>query len=131
MLEVNSAVRVCEPTLSDDVVVDAEPAVTATVAMVEAPSLNATEPGADDELTVAVSVTVAPCVAVETGLTASVVVVAAAPEPVIVYDVIEEVELAYAALFDGVNVAVREWLPVERLLREMLPVLPLTGLLPI
>ena len=76
----NVAVSECEPTLRLLVVMLAVLPLIVPVPMVVRPSLKVTIPAADG-LMVAVSVTVAPCTAVELGLTLSVVVVLAGAEP--------------------------------------------------
>ena len=74
------AVRLCAPTLSEVVVAVAVPPLTVPVPIVVRPSLKVIRPAADG-LTVAVSVTVAPCAAVEVGDTARLVVVLVGAEP--------------------------------------------------
>src|SRR5882672_4026792 len=73
---VNTAVSECVPTVSAEVLVAAVPPETVTgLPRLLAPSLNCTEPAAEDGVTVAVSVTEVPAVTGLAGLAASAVLV--------------------------------------------------------
>jgi hypothetical protein len=107
LVGVNAAVIECEPTASVDVIRWAVPPLTATgEPRLVVPSLNWTEPTAEDGATVAVKVTEVPLTTGLDGAAASVVVVVVAGD-VIVYGTAVDVDEVKAEESVGVNTAVR------------------------
>ena len=122
-----TAVKVCEPAGNDVVVSVATPLATDAEPSDVEPYLNCTWPVAVDGDIVAVSATLAPAAAVAAGEAASVVVVATGAAAVIATVETADVDVVKPAVSAGVNTAVSEWLPTDKVVVFIVAVPPLTA----